>query len=80
MIVFVERVCSECSNYRFNASTKTHVEDGYDCAVCGQRVVDFFLIKNRPAESVLKKLYPPYGVPDFCPALKRETEEELEFV
>jgi hypothetical protein len=58
-------------------------EDGYDCVKCSKRAVDFYLIRNRFAESAMKKLYSPYVISDFCPIPKDfeiEMKEEMDFV
>ena len=79
----VEQNCLGCSHLKFNGLVKMPSEDGYDCVKCSRRVVDFYLIRNRSAESVMKKLYPPYGIPDFCPISKDfeiDVKEEMDFV
>lgn len=79
----IEQNCLECRHLKFNGSVKMPSEDGYDCVVCNTRVIDFYLIKNTSAEAAIKKLYPPYGIPDFCPIMKDfivENKEEMEFV
>ncbi len=83
MILEIEQNCLECQHLKFNGIVKMPSEDGYDCLMCKKRVVDFYLIRNGSAEGVMKKLYPPYGIPEFCPIMKDfeiDTKEEMEFV
>lgn len=83
MMMEIEQSCLECSNFKFNGVVKMPSEDGYDCLACKMRVVDFYLIRNKSAETVMKKLYPPYGIPDFCPIIKDFTvdaKEEMEYM
>lgn len=83
MIMDAEQNCLDCESLKFNGIVKMPSEDGYDCIACKRRIIDFYMIKNGSAETVMKKLYPPYGIPEFCPILKDfmvETKEEMEFV
>lgn len=79
----IDAGCFGCSYLKFNGIVKMPSEDGYDCMKCNIRVIDFFMIKNGSSEEAMKKMYPPYGVPEFCPISKDfivEGKEEMEFI
>jgi len=79
----IEQSCFECSHFRFNSLIKAPSVDGYDCLASQKRVLDMHMIRDKNPQSVMVKLYPPYGIPEFCPVVKDmfvDSKEEMEFV
>ncbi len=82
-MIEIEHSCFGCAHLKVNSVIKMPADDGYDCAACSQRVLDFYMLKNKSSDAAMKKLYPPYGIPEFCPIIKDFTinvKEEMEYV